>query len=82
MIISNLINAFINPFLLFGMGFILFSDMDFKSEANEYKRMMNVDEQFQHVKKRQIGSYSDEEIIQIKQQIDDITKRLDQLETK
>jgi len=30
MIISNLINAFINPFLLFAVGFILFLIMAFK----------------------------------------------------
>ena len=59
----------------------IFSDMNFKSETNEYKRMMNIDDESQDVKKRQIGNYSNEEIIQIKQQIDDITRRLDQLET-
>ena len=60
----------------------IFSDMNFKSETNEYKRMMNTDDEFEDLKKRQIGNYSDEEISKIKQQIDDITRRLDQLETK
>ena len=60
----------------------IFSDMDFKSESNECKRMMNIDDEFEDVKKRQLGNYSNEEINQIKQQIDNITRRLDKLETK